>query len=474
MKKLVLMAMAAVALAMPAANAQKVNQDAARSKMAKSDAEIADAKKNGKAATWINRGKIYFDAYAEPTKDLFPNAPEMTLQLTMGKPVSVEEGVLGGSPVIVANYEWVKVYINNGNVVAWEQTREIGDNLYRTAIEAYAKAYQLDPKQEAKIMTGLKSITDALLMAGEVQMTTGKYAEAAQSYADALLAQTITPNQQPNPRVSLHRRLSDDRRCFAEERDRSRGCRRFVRTGREQYLKTALDAGFKDEDGNIYYYLFHCYYGQKSKGADVYFPKAKEALLEGIKLYPKNEKILDGLMQFYTAEEGVGDPAELVSMIDATLANDPDSYDLWFGRGRVYFKLQNYDECIASFKRCTELRPDDFQSNFYTGYFFIEEGQRHARRAEQERQHVESGLQRSRSRYQQRLCRGYSVVGEGTRAQLIGCRYCRVLEEHLLPSARRGHAVEVREVQRDLQNDDGTITYPGAVASGSLLLYIVS
>jgi tetratricopeptide (TPR) repeat protein len=142
----------------------------------------------------------------------------------------------------------------------------------------------------------------------------------------------------------------------------------------EQYLKTALDAGFKDEDGNIYYYLFHCYYGQKSKGADVYFPKAKEALLEGIKLYPKNEKILDGLMQFYTAEEGVGDPAELVSMIDATLANDPDSYDLWFGRGRVYFKLQNYDECIASFKRCTELRPDDFQSNFYTGYFFIEKG----------------------------------------------------------------------------------------------------
>lgn len=199
MKKLVLMAMAAVALAMPAANAQKVNQDAARSKMAKSDAEIADAKKNGKAATWINRGKIYFDAFAEPTKDLFPNAPEMTLQLTMGKPVSVEEGVLGGSPVTVANYEWVKVYINNGNVVAWEQTREIGDNLYRTAIEAYAKAYQLDPKQEAKIMTGLKSITDALLMAGEVQMTTGKYAEAAQSYADALLAQTITPNQQPNP-----------------------------------------------------------------------------------------------------------------------------------------------------------------------------------------------------------------------------------------------------------------------------------
>lgn len=370
MKKLVLMAMAAMLFAMPAANAQKVNADAARNKMAKSDAEIADAKKNGKAATWINRGKIYFDAYAEPTKNLFPEAPEMAVRMTMGNPLSAEAGELNGEQVNVLNYEWVKVYLAGDKVVAWEQTKSIGDNLYQTAVEAYKKAYELDPKQETKIAAGLRSLTDALLMAGETSMNIGKYAEAAQLYADAYAAQTILPSQQADPRylyiagylMTITASLSEGDAAVA------------AFTEGEKYCNEAIAAGYKDDEGNIYYYLFHCYYGQKEKGRDEYFAKAKNALLEGIKLYPKNEKILDGLMQFYTAEEGVGDPAELVDLIDATLDNDPDSYDLWFGRGRVFFKLKNYDECIASFEKCAELRPEAFEPYFYTGYFYIEKG----------------------------------------------------------------------------------------------------
>lgn len=371
MKKLVLMAMAAMLFAMPAANAQKVNADAARSKMAKSDAEIADAKKNAKASTWINRGKIYFDAFAEPTKDLFRDAPEMALRMTMGNPQSVDtDAQINGTPVTVWNYEWVKVYLMGDKAVAWEQTKSIGDNLYQTAIDAYKKAYEIDPKQEAKVAAGLQSITDALLMAGETNMNIGKYAEAAKLYADAYAAQSILPSQKADPTylyyagylMTITASLSEGEAAVA------------AFTDGEKYCNEAIAAGYSDEEGNIYYYLFHCYYGQQEKGRDEYFAKAKNALLEGIKLYPKNEKILDGLMQFYTAEEGVGDPAELVDMIDATLANDPDSYDLWFGRGRVFNKLKNYDECIASFEKCAELRPDTFEPYFYTGYFFIEKG----------------------------------------------------------------------------------------------------
>lgn len=371
MKKFVLMAMAAMLFVMPAANAQKVNADAARNKMAKSDAEIADAKKNGKAATWINRGKIYFDAYAEPTKNLFPEAPEMALRMTMGNPVSIDSDVqLNGATVAAWNYDWVKVYMLGDKAIAWEQTKSIGDNLYQTAIEAYKKAYELDPKQESKIATGLQSITDALLMAGETGMNIGKYAEAAQLYADAYAAQSVLPSQKADPRYLYIAGYLMTITASLTEGDAAVAA--FAEG--EKYCNEAIAAGYSDEEGNIYYYLFHCYYGQQSKGRDEYFAKAKNALLEGIKLYPKNEKILDGLMQFYTAEEGVGDPAELVDMIDATLASDPDSYDLWFGRGRVFNKLKNYDECIASFKKCAELRPDTFEPYFYTGYFFIEKG----------------------------------------------------------------------------------------------------
>ena len=77
-------------------------------------------------------------------------------------------------------------------------------------------------------------------------------------------------------------------------------------------------------------------------------------------------------MQLYTAEEGIGDPAELVTMIETSLNEDSSNYDLWFGRGRVYNALKNYEECIKSFEKCVELRPNDFEPNFYTAYFIIE------------------------------------------------------------------------------------------------------
>ena len=118
----------------------------------------------------------------------------------------------------------------------------------------------------------------------------------------------------------------------------------------EELLTKALANGYADEAGDIYYYLFHCYYGQKAEDPSKVI-KAKDILLEGVAKFPKNDKLLDGLMQLYTSEEGVGDPADLVDLIEKALANDPQNVDLWFGRGRVYYKLNNYDECINSFKR---------------------------------------------------------------------------------------------------------------------------
>ena len=69
MKRFILMAAAAALLAIPAAEAQKVNKEATLSKLEKSDADIANPKKNAKAATWINRGRVYYDAAAEPTAE---------------------------------------------------------------------------------------------------------------------------------------------------------------------------------------------------------------------------------------------------------------------------------------------------------------------------------------------------------------------------------------------------------------------
>ena len=37
----------------------------------------------------------------------------------------------------------------------------------------------------------------------------------------------------------------------------------------------------------------------------------------------------------------------------------------------MYNALENYDECIKSFEKCIELRPEDYNANYYMGYFFV-------------------------------------------------------------------------------------------------------
>ena len=62
MKKLVLMAVAMLVLAVPAVNAQKVKTQSEVAKLEKADATLLDEKKNVKAATWVAHAKAYADA----------------------------------------------------------------------------------------------------------------------------------------------------------------------------------------------------------------------------------------------------------------------------------------------------------------------------------------------------------------------------------------------------------------------------
>ena len=368
MKKLVLMVVAAMVLAMPAVNAQKVNTDSEVAKLAKVDAAIADAKKGAKAATWVAHAKAYADAYALPTKELGRGVPEQMLMMNVGRPEGAFESQFAGYPAIVYSYEYVDVYVVNGMIEGWDQKKAIKENLAETAIASYAKAYEMDPKTESKVAAGVLNLANSLAIQADALNNMGKVAEAAQAFELAFRAQQVVPAIKADPNNLYNAGMLTT--MYAATLQGEEALAAFNKG--EKIFADALAAGFKDESGNIYYYIFHCFYGQKEKNRDEYLAKAKEALLTGIKLYPKNTTILDGLMQFYTAEEGVGDPAELTGMIEASLKEDPTNYDLWFGRGRVYNAMKQYDECIKSFEKCVELRPDEFEPNFYTAYFIIE------------------------------------------------------------------------------------------------------
>ena len=104
----------------------------------------------------INRGRVYYDAAAEPTANLFAPMETTLLKLSVGDPTSTEEVTLNGSKAIAWNYPYFIAYERDGKIVAWKQLQEIKEGALDTAIEAYNKAYELDPKQASKIKNGLE------------------------------------------------------------------------------------------------------------------------------------------------------------------------------------------------------------------------------------------------------------------------------------------------------------------------------
>lgn len=364
MKRLFMMAAAALLLAVPAAEAQRVNKEAIQSKLAKSDADVADAKKAAKSATWINRGKTYYEAAAEPTKNLFAGMEAPMLKLAVGDAVSQEQATVNGTQFDVVVYPYFNAYVKDGKVVAWKQTQQVSDNLIDEAIAAYAKAYELDPKAGPRVKDGLKLISDFCSQVGNSNLDLGEFKAAAEAYATAYKAQSVPAYGGADPELLYYAGYLETVNGTNDPASYALGA---------DYLNQAIAQGYEGEDGSAYYYLFHCYYGQKEADREN-LQKAKQALLDGIAKYPQSERLLDGLMSLYTAEEGMGDPADLITMIEEAIARDPENVDMWFGRGRIFAALKNNDECIASFQRMTELAPDNFDGYFWTGYFYVEKG----------------------------------------------------------------------------------------------------
>ena len=362
------MVAAALVLAAPAAEAQKVNKEALLAKIAKSDADVANAKKGAKASTWINRGKAYYEAAAEPTKSLFANMEAQMMRLTVGEPVSKEQETLGEEGNTKTYEVWVypyfRAYVLDGKIAAWKLTQRVADGLVETAIESYAKAYELDPKSADRVKAGLKQISDFCSQEGNVNLELGDFKAAADAFGLAYAAQAVPAYGGADPELLYYA-------GYLETVNGSKDPASFAKGA--EYLEKAIEEGYEGEEGLSYYYLFYCYYGQKDADP-ANLQKAKQTLLTGLDKYPKSQRILDGLMSLYTSEEGLGDPADLISRFDAAIAEDRDNVDMWFGLGRIYAALKNNDECIVAFKKVAELAPDVFDGYFWTGYFYVEKG----------------------------------------------------------------------------------------------------
>ncbi len=377
MKKLKLCVVAMMAVvATTQVMAQKVNESGILAKLEKADATLADPKKNEKAATWIKHAEAYFEAASASTQGIFAGAELDAMMSLLKEPQSATEEVVNNRAMMVLVYPYVTLFVENEKVVSWLITREVKADAINTAIDSYAKAIELDPKVKEKVTEALIAISNYCREIGNVSIESAEYAVGADSYLLAHKAQVVADTDAAvDPAMLFYA-------GYMYAIDGANNTASYAKG--EQALRDAIAAGYVEKEiandqidpkskGSIYYYIYHCVAGAGEQTKERLM-EVKVLLMNGVRQFPQNEQILEGLMQLYTTTEGIGDPKELIDMIDKTLENNPDNLTTWFGRGRVYFALKDYDECIKSFSNVVRIDPSMFDGQYYLGLFYTLKG----------------------------------------------------------------------------------------------------
>lgn len=360
MKKFILTMLGAAIVAGPALHAQglegvgitpeKVNVKSLENAIAKSNAEIADAKKSVKAATWIKRGGAFYDAEAKPVNGIFAGLDEAMLKMSFGD-ATPEAVTLGDTAYSVYTYEHFKAYVKDGKVEFFVPTTIIAPDALDKAYEAYAKAYQIDAKTAKRVQEGMNNIRIKSVENASARYSLGEYKASAENFRRAYLA-SAHPTSGSIDTLSLY---------YA-------GMAGVWGADYENALKDldkALELGY-ESGGETYRLKFLAMYnlGQKERSLEV--------LKKAVAIYPANADIIDMLMRYYAENEG--DASGMIPMVKEAIANNPSNPYLYQGLAQIYDKLGRSDDAIETIKKAVELLPGDFYTNYLEGYFIVKKG----------------------------------------------------------------------------------------------------
>ncbi len=372
MKKLAMIFTVALMFCSSIVMAQRVDLESINAKLAKSDAEVEHPKKGLKASAWMNRGDLYFSTISDPMKALFVGIDGSMLDAACGAKGKPGQKKIGQTQYKTMTYGFFVAYLQNNKVVAWTSSRLVKKDALDVALKSYAKAIELDPNMKSKVKASLDKMSEFYQQLGSFAIKLNDIGQGVSTYTNLCKVQEDPAYGGVDPVVQFTAgymlTLQGEKVPWS-----------YVRG--ETILKKALAGGYsKLEDdnksvldadrGNIYYYLYYCAYAQREK-TPAKINVAKKYLQEGINKYPKNTRIFDSLLHLYTNEAGMGDPTELLETIEKTIKINPKSANAWFARGRIYYALEDYDECIASFKEVVKIEPKTYDGNYYLGLFYM-------------------------------------------------------------------------------------------------------
>ena len=330
-----------VLLSVQLADAQVKAPDAAKKAVDAAEAASKDAKKATKVATWLKLATAYMDAYNAPKGSAWLGASKQELQLVMGndKPVSSENVVLAGDPVVKEVYAEKELYFNqNGQLILIRVTKPVYADALDKAFEAYKKAYEVDVKKSKvkDITNGLDLLTQNYLDDGMNCYMFEDYAAASKLFGKAAEVSAAQPLNKVDT-VALYN--AGFTAWMVKDYPRA-----------EEFFNKCLDINYYYEGGEVFAKLSDIYNNTDRKD------KAREVLELGFTKFPQSQSILIGLINYYL--ESKQSPDRLFELIAEAKKNEPNNASLYYVEGNIYNELGQKDKAVEAYYKCAEINPE--------------------------------------------------------------------------------------------------------------------
>lgn len=344
-----------------------INESAILKKIEKADSDTANAKKASNPATWVTRGDAMTDAATAVINNLYEMDDAMlTIMFGNAKAESVE---INGAAFAKKSFPYFDAYLDaSGNVRGWVLTKEVYPNAVDEALKSYAKAVELNPdaKVSEKIAAGLDRLNIYYYNTGSRLYNIRMYEGAADAFAEAYRI-TSLPGYVVNDESIITSLAHDTGLAYFFAKNYSES---------SKFFRMALEKDY-GQNGDIYSLLYNSM-AQEANDTDeasakTLLEQAKVLLEQGMKKYPSNDGIIEGLTDVY-ARLGI-DLNEIAPLIKNAIKEDPNNPALWNSLGRVYENNKDYDNAIEAYGKVSELLPDNAQFVYAVGFIYAQKAQ---------------------------------------------------------------------------------------------------
>ncbi len=315
------------------ANAQK--PEALKKAVEKAEIEAQNPKKATKAATWLKLADAYVKAYDAPAGNIWIGASQQELNIALAGQRPVGQEQVGNFVKLI--YPDKDVYLNEAGTVAfYEVTKPLVENALEKAIDAYKKAYELEPKKSEEIKTALQNITGKYCNDANSMYYKGDYKLACDFFEKAAEASENEPLAAKDTNSIYNAAL-----CAVTIPDLARA---------KGLYEKCYNMGYYSENGDVF-----------SRLSDINMQmgdtlKAKSYLEEGFTKFPKSQGILIGLINYYI---GSGEGTDkLFELIEKAKANEPNNASLYYVEGNIHAKLGDTEKACIAYDKCAEINPE--------------------------------------------------------------------------------------------------------------------